>query len=321
MFTNRIVRFAVLAFFSIVLFSACGSEWDAVSKKGNTWEYQLTKDGNKTSVLTKVKDRYKLGKKTFAEVVMDENLAKDMTVVYSWNDKDKVLTWAGRSSRFGDGKTQFFVSEQQIGKLEGKKGEAVKSPDGCEVTYLGEEKVKVPAGEFNAMKFTRKRSEPPVDQTFWYVKGKGFAKLMDNTQGSMELVKFTQGKGGDDTVLGSKEGGEAGFKLVANFFNTCKTSGSVDEVLKLFSKAGAADANSKTASLRMLVDRIKTHGKDHTATIYFEGDDSFGLRFRYYDEAGGEPNVFRADVMLTVEKEGKEYKIKSFSVKYAKLIS
>ncbi|MCK5268069.1 MAG: hypothetical protein KAR07_07875 [Spirochaetes bacterium] len=309
----------VMVIIASISFLSCGNEWDAVSKKGNTWEYQVEKSGQKITVVSQVKETYKIGDAKYAEVTFDTNTSKEPSTVFSWNKKQEAIMIAGRSSLFGDNKTQFFVEESIFGKIKGGKGTKFKNNDGSTVTYLSNEKLKIGKEGYDAYKFSRFNPTKNINETYWYVSKKGFVQIK-RKESISKLLKFTKGKGGDPKKLGEKDFAEEGFSIAKAFYMSSLKAGTKG-IMQFFSKNGKKTADAGMADIKMLVSRIKKHNKPKQASVYFETVNSVGLRFKYYSEEGGEPNVYRVDLILELEKDDGKYKIKDFRITYSKLVS
>jgi len=302
----------ILVLVLMTVLSACGGgEWDKVSKKGNTWQYDAKKAGMKQQLTATVIENYKIGDKKYAEVKFD-GPAKGLSMIYTWNkDKEAVIT-AGRNSRFDDKTIQFFIKESIIGQKKVKKGEKLTTGGGT-FTFLGEEKVKVPAGEFTALKFNL-IDKKGKSSNYWYVSKTGFVKI-ESSMGTLELKKFTEGKGGDPVKPGPKDNADKAFALAKTFYNHAR-KGAVDKINAMFVKG----ASYSKVTLKLLIDRIKNIGAgDIHSSIYFMGTSVVAIRSRYLKD-GENPNVMRLDAMLTLQKSGDGFKIKTYSVIYRTIV-
>lgn len=316
------LRFVMLAIGSVAFLTACGDEWKAMSKKGNTWEYEITKGESKVTIVSKVVEVYAIGKRTYAEIGVERAGATNSADIYTWDDDTKALLIAGRSSRSGLGRPEFYVKEQVLGRMKNDKvGTAFTNANGTVITYNGQEKVKIKLGEFDALKFTRVNPKRNTTSSFWYVPGKGFAKL-DGEVRDTELVKFTEGAGGDPKVLLDKDNAGKADAAKAFFAAALAASGDdLSKVLALLSKAGQDAQKAAPADLKLFVDTIKKGESPDKAVIWFDGG-NVALSSMVFVEGSGEEkdNNVTVTAVLEFEKEGDAWKIKALKATYDKLL-
>ena len=294
-----------------LFFAACGGDaWKDLTKVGNTWEFQG--EVTKTKVTAKVVGTLKLGDKVFAEVAPNCEQSTNLTELCSWNEKTKEFFYVGQSSRFNDKTRQFFIAEQLIGTINGDGKKAITNADATILRYLGEEKVKVPAGEYDTFKFSRDNVRRKIAEVYWYADKVGLVRVKTSGE-TYGLVKYTEGKELDPKALGG-ENAEKGIAFIRDFFKTAQ-KGDIIAVKSLFSKLeGQNDFANQAPEITMLVDRIKTGVRADQATFSFIDDKSYGLRFLKFDESGTEPNVWRVDAVMELVSEGDALKIKKISI-------
>jgi hypothetical protein len=308
----------------LVLGSACSSEWEKVSKKGNTWDYKLSHSAGSQTVVSTVGEVYKIGDRTYAEIVLDTNAKPLAAVLYSWDDDKKALLLAGKTSlvpeKEAGARVQFYVEEQVLGSMKNVKSSTATNSDGTVITYRETKDITVPAGKFECYVFERSNPAKGIRENYSYTEGKGFALINDSAKGrSFELLKFTEGKGGDPVALGSKDGAEKGLALIRKFYVDAQ-AGDLNAMLPLFTKTGKDDVAQGAAEFRLLLQRIKDHRRPWLATVYFRSADHFGLRFQYYEEIGGKPSVKRADVAFELATEEKQYRIAKYLISYSTVV-
>ena len=302
-----------------VLASACGGEWEKISKKGNTWEFN---QGSKKKALTaKVKEKYQIGKREYAELNL-KTAAGSSSIVISWNKDKQTFLYAGRGSYTGEKKPVFFIKETALAKLKNKKNDKVPGEDGTTITFLGEDKIKTPAGATKAFKFSRtgtnKITGNKISQMFWYVSKKGIFQFKDNS-GTLKLARFTEGKGGKAvTPAGKLDAGKA--IAVARSFYTKARSKGLAALLPLFTDNGKKLTDNNKTALKMLISRMKTGTRPEKSAVFFPGGNKVGIRFRYTDESGSTPELMYSDSILELVTKDKKMLIKMVTTAYKKVL-
>lgn len=309
-------RTSLLLVLVTVVLTACGGDaWKDLTKVGNTWEY--VGETTKATVTAKVIATWKLGDLVYAEIAPDFGRYTNVTEFCSWDSDTKSFFHVGQSSRFNDKTKQFFVKKLVLGALEGKANTSFTNADGTVLRYLGEEKVKVPAGEYSTYKFSRANERRKISETWWFAEKAGIVRVK-NTIDTFGLVKYVEGKELDPKSLGASP---EGVDFVRKFFATAQ-KGEMSSVKALFAAGdGQQDFANQAPEITMLVDRIKTGVRADQATWSFNGKDVFGLRFLKYDESGTEPNVWRVDAVMELTNQSGQLKIKKIGIANSKLIN
>ncbi len=296
--------------------TACGGDaWKDLTKVGNTWEYEG--EATKAKVTARVLSTWKLADTVYAEIAPDFGRYTNVTELCTWNKDSKTFLHAGGSSRFNDKTRQFFVKETVIGAVEGKANTSFTNADATVLRYMGEEKVKVPAGEYSAYKFSRVNTRRKIDEIWWYADKVGIVRVKNGTD-TFGLVKYTEGKEQDPKDLGATA---EGVSFVKKFFATA-SKGDHAAVQTLFATgAGQQDFSNQKPIIGLLVDRISSGVRADQATWSFNGPNVYGLRFLKYDESGTEPNVWRVDAVMELTNQGGQLKIKKIGIANNKLIN
>ncbi len=313
MFTKQ----KILSFLMVItLFVAvgCGDEWSKIAKLGNSWVYNVTKGGKTVQVTSKVTAKYKIGKIEFAEISPSSKIDKKNKIIYSWNKDKKALLLAGRSSRLADKSSHFYMNMAVVGAFKPAKNAKYKESNDVTINYVGEEKVKVPAGEYKTYKFVRVLSKKNTKEAYWYAAGVGFVKIVKDGITS-ELVKFNKGKGGDAKKVTNKKS----FDLVKKIYADAYAGKNVDEIAKSYF-GGDSLKDKKKQELNLLIKRIKGKSNPAQTTIYCPSVDRIGLRFKYYDDASGTPNVYVTDAVFHIDSKSKEVKISDFITSFSPLL-
>jgi len=284
---------------TLLAITGCGDEWSKIAKLGNSWDYNVTKNGKTVKVTSKVTAKYKIGKVEYAEITPSSKLDKLNKIIYSWNKDKKALLLAGRSSRLNDKNIHFRLNMLVVGALKPAKDAKYKESSDKTVAYIGEEKVKVPAGKYKTYKFVRTDNKRNKKETYWYAAGVGFVKIVQNKV-LFELVKFNKGKGGDAKKIADYKS----YNVVKKFYADAFAGKGVSELVKsYFGSAKLKDKKMK--ELNLLIKRIKGKSKPANTTLYCPGLNRIGLRFKYYDDLTGMPNVYVADVVFHVDNKAK----------------
>lgn len=303
---------------TLLVVAGCRSEWDTLTKKGNAWEF---KKGDAVAMTVTVKEKYAIGKTEYAELVF-KGEPKDLSIILSWGKKEKTFLQAGRASYMGDGKPVFFIKETPFGKIKNNKDDKITGEDGTVLTYLGDEKIKTPLGELTVNKFSRTGSNKitgeAVNQLLWFDKKKGIVKFQDGDT-ALLVSKFTEGKGGDPVnPAGKLDAAKAA--AVARAFVTDALAGGLDKVLPLFAEAGKNLDDDKKATVKMLIERLKSGTRPERCAFSFAVENSVSLRFRYQDNSAANPEVMGANAVLSLVMEKDKLVIKDVSVEYKKLV-
>jgi len=320
MIKNRFRGLTLLLTITLALLTnACGGEWEKISKKGNTWEFNA---GPKKGLTARVREKYKIGKREYAELTL-KGESGSSSIIISWNEAKKTFLYAGRNTYMGDKKPVFFIRETALAKLDNKKNEKVPGEDGTTITFLGEEKIKTPAGATTALKFSRtgtnKISSEKISQTFWYVSKKGIYQFTDNAR-IMKLVKFTEGKGGDPSKPAGKLDAAKAIAVARSFYTRARTGSGINALLPLFTDNGKKLTDNNKTALKMLISRIQTGTRPEKSAVFFPGNNRVGIRFRYTDESGTNPELMYSDTILELAPGKPEMLIKSASTTYRKII-
>lgn len=309
-------RTSILLVLLAAALTACGGDaWKDLTKVGNTWEYEG--ETTKAKVTAKVLGTWSIGETVYAEIAPDFGRYTNVTELCSWNKDSKTFLHAGESSRFNDKTRQFFVKETVIGAVEGKANTAFTNSDATVLRYLGEETIKVPAGEYTAYKFSRINTRRKINEIWWYADKVGIVRVK-NSKDTFGLVKYTEGKEQDPKAMGATVEGVA---FVKKFFAAAK-KGEMQGVKSLFAGgAGQQDFASQAPEITLLVDRIKSGVRDDQATWSYLGAKTYGLRFLKYDESGTEPNVWKVDAVMELTNQGGQLMIKKIGIANNKLIN
>lgn len=312
-------KYRALGLFLIVLLAAGGCrEWESLSKKGNTWEF---KKGDAVVVTVEITEKYAIGKTEYAQLTF-KSAPNGSSMILSWDKDKKTFLEAGRTSYMGDGKPVFFMKETPFGKLKNNKNDKITGEDGTVLTYLGTEKLKTPLGEMETHKFSRTGSNKitgnPINQTLWFHTKKGILQFQDGPD-VLTVSKFTEGKGGDPVnPAGKLDATKAAG--VARAFVTDALAGGLDKVLPLFAEAGKNLDDDKKATVKMLIERLKSGTRPERCAFSFAVENSVSLRFRYQDNSAANPELMGANAVLSLVVEKDKLVIKDINVEYKKLV-
>ncbi|MDR2734761.1 MAG: DUF3108 domain-containing protein [Spirochaetota bacterium] len=307
-FSRREWLLFVLFIAITALFAACGgSDWKDLTKVGNTWEYEGEVSG--ASITAKVLGNWKVGTQVYAEIAANYAVFSNVSRFCSWDDKKQEFLYVGDSSFFNDGTQQFFIEGRVMGAMKGE-NTSFTNTDGTVIRYIGEEKIKVPAGDFATYKFTHLNTDKKIDMYIWYASKRGIVRLKAYGD-TWQLVKFTEGKSADPKVLGGANAAKT-IDLVKIFFAAAQT-GDVAALERFFSVEGKQDFAQQSDVLGAYVKRAKGIRTDK-ATFAFLGDNAAGIRFLQYDESGVRPTVTRSDAVLQLVLENAEMKIQKISI-------
>lgn len=286
--TRFIIRPAI--FVLLLILVGCGeSEWEALSKIGNSWQYNMEKNGSKFTVSTKVVANYKIGETVYALLQTDKRLGQAGRI-FSWEADNKALLEAGRRSPYGENSLEFFTRDRVIGSLKAAKG---KSYSGW--VYQGKEKVKTPLGDQEVFVFVKGKQKTGFNAKYGVVSYQAPGiKLI--------LKKFTAGKGGDPKSVGSS----AGFAVLKNFVKLMAGSG-IDGAANYCTPSGKKSLKNASAQVKLVLEKLHKDIKNNgPVTMYHKSGQNYGLRFNYFLEDDGKPAAYRADLTVTLKGEKKK---------------
>ena len=311
-FSRRSGLLLVVFVATAMVFMACGSgDWEAVSKVGNTWEYEGETSGAR--VTAKVLGTWKVGSKVYAEIAPNYAAFSNVSKLCTWDDKNKEFLHAGDASLFNDGTKQFFLAGRVLGAIKGS-ASAYTNADGTIIRYLGEETVTVPAGKYSTFKFSHLNEDLKVDMYVWYASKTGVVRVRAYGD-TWQLTKFTEGKKADPKVLGGANA-EVSALFAENFFKTAQ-AGEVQGLQRFFAAGdGQDDFNKqKNGALSTFVQRASDpEVRLDQASYAFLGDSAVGIRFLQFDDRGVLPTIVRTDAVLTLVPEGKDMRVQKISI-------
>lgn len=284
---HRISGLLTLLFLVSAMIGCGETEWQALSKAGNLWEYTMTKGGSSTVVTAKVLKNYKTGKTVYAALQISGSGVSAVRV-FSWEENNKALIDAGRFS--ADGIVELFSKERVVGSLKASKG---KEYSGW--VFQGTEKVKTALGDQDAFIFVKGKTASEQQKIGFNAK---FGMVLYQDAGMrMVLKKFTPGKGGDAAVYGS----EAGFAAVRNFIKLM-AAGGMSGAENFCTVNGKKSMRSADAAVKLVLEKLhKDIRSNGPVTVYHRNGENYGLRFNYYAEENGTPGAYRADLQLTLK--------------------
>jgi len=314
-FSRQSCLLLVLLSSLLMLFTACGgSDWADLTKVGNTWEYEGALSGAK--VTAKVLGTWKVGDKVYAEVAPNFAVYSNVSRICAWDDKNKEFLQVGEASLFADGTKQLFVENRVLGAMKGS-NTSFTNTDGTVIRYIGEEKIKVPAGEFSTFKFTHLNEDRKVDMYVWYASKRGVVRLTSRGE-TWSLTKFTEGKSADPKDLGGANAAKI-TTFVQYFFSAAQT-GDVAALQRFFAAGdGQQDyERQKGTALAAYTKRASALQADQV-TYAFLGGDSVNIRFMQFDESGVTPTVVRTDAVLELAPEGNDMRAKKINIATANM--
>jgi hypothetical protein len=311
MFSRRNCLLLVLLVSTAMFFTACGSgDWEKLSRVGNTWEYLGEVSGAR--ITAKVLDNWKVGNTVYAEVAPNHAVFSNVSKLCVWDSKNREFIHAGNASLFNEGTKHFFIENRVMGAMKGN-NTSFTNADGTVIRYLGEEKIRVPAGEFGTFKFSHMNEDRKIDMYVWYSNKSGVVRMRAYGD-TWNLTKFSEGKKADPKTLGGANA-DRHIAFIQNFFKAAQT-GEVDSLQRFFSPVeGREDFARQRDVLRSFVRRASGVRPDQ-ATYTFLGASTVGIRFLQYEAGGVMPTVVRTDAVLELVLEGRDVRVGKINITF-----